>query len=162
MKRANDLAPEKRQFIGLFYNAKYRHIDSLLADKMLFSVNIVRLFHSTSSDPRGRVPLYKAAWSTSPHQKIRYIIATDMGWRYATYNVYDTEIKRSSIWQLFRHCWYRKLSLRKLTMPPITTKLSNWRFFVLSVAILSLCCWVEFEKYAICRRCVAIIRSLIT
>ena len=41
-----------------------------------------------------------------------------------------TEKKRLSIWQLCRHWWHRKLSLRKLTLPPVTTTmLSNWRSF---------------------------------
>ena len=41
-----------------------------------------------------------------------------------------TENKRLSIWQFCRHWWHRKLSLRQLTVPPVTTKLSNWRSFV--------------------------------
>ena len=43
-----------------------------------------------------------------------------------------TEKKRWSIWQLCRHWWHRKLSLRRFTVPPVTTKLSNWWSFVLS------------------------------
>ena len=50
-----------------------------------------------------------------------------MSWKIST-----TENKRSSIWQLCRHWWHRKLSLRQLTVPPVTTKLSNWRPFVFS------------------------------
>ena len=43
-----------------------------------------------------------------------------------------TENKRSSIWQLCRYWWHRKLSFRQLAVPPVTTKLSNWRPFVFS------------------------------
>ena len=43
-----------------------------------------------------------------------------------------TENKSSSIWQLCRHWWHRKLSLRQLAVPPVTKKLSNWRSFVSS------------------------------
>ena len=42
------------------------------------------------------------------------------------------ENKRSSIWQPCRHWWQRKLSLRQLTVPPVTTRLSNWWPFVFS------------------------------
>ena len=38
-----------------------------------------------------------------------------------------TENNRSSIWQFSCHWWHRKLSLRQLTVSPVTTKLSNWR-----------------------------------
>ena len=44
----------------------------------------------------------------------------------------NTENKRLSIWQLCRHWWHRKLSLWQLTVPPVTTTLSNWRSFVFS------------------------------
>ena len=40
------------------------------------------------------------------------------------------ENRRSPIWQLCRHWWHRKLSLRQLTVSPVTTKLWNWRPFV--------------------------------
>ena len=43
-----------------------------------------------------------------------------------------TENKRSSIWQLGRPCWHRKLSPWQLTVTPGMTKLSNWRSFVFS------------------------------
>ena len=43
-----------------------------------------------------------------------------------------TENKRSSIWQLCRHWWHRKLLKWQLTVPPMRTKLSNWRSFVFS------------------------------
>ena len=43
-----------------------------------------------------------------------------------------TENKRSSIWQLCRHWGHHKLSLWQLTVPPVTTTLSNWRSFVFS------------------------------
>ena len=45
----------------------------------------------------------------------------------------STENKRSSIWQLCRHRWHRKLSLWQLTMPPVMAKLSNWRTLVFSI-----------------------------
>ena len=48
-----------------------------------------------------------------------------------------TENKRSSIWELCRHWWHRKLSKWQLTVPPVTTKLSNWRPFVFSVSVLT-------------------------
>ena len=48
------------------------------------------------------------------------------------YYVIHTENKTLSIWQLCRDWWHRKLSLRQLTVPPVTTKLSNWRSFVFS------------------------------
>ena len=38
-----------------------------------------------------------------------------------------TKNKISSIWQLCRHLWHWKLSLWQLMVPPMTTKLSNWR-----------------------------------
>ena len=43
--------------------------------------------------------------------------------------IYITE-KRLSIWQLCHDCWHCKLSLRQLMVPPVTTKLSNWRSLV--------------------------------
>ena len=43
-----------------------------------------------------------------------------------------TENKRSSIWQLCRHWWHSKLSVRPLTVTPVTTKLPNWQIFVFS------------------------------
>ena len=43
-----------------------------------------------------------------------------------------TENKRRSIWQLCRYWWHRKLSFRQLTVPSVTTKLSNWPLFVFS------------------------------
>ena len=64
-----------------------------------------------------------------------------------------TENKRSPIWQLCRHWWHRKLSLRQLTVPPMTTKLSNWRSFVLNEGwILSILhnithVWQLLQKY---------------
>ena len=42
------------------------------------------------------------------------------------------ENQKSSIWQLYHHPWHCKLSLRQLTVPPVTTKLRNWWPFVLS------------------------------
>ena len=53
-------------------------------------------------------------------------------WQLCTVMKYYTEHRRSSIWQLCRHWWHRKLSLRQLTMAPVTTKLSNLRPFVFS------------------------------
>ena len=44
----------------------------------------------------------------------------------------STENKRSSSWQLCHHWWHCKLSLWQLTVPPVTTKLSNWWSFVFS------------------------------
>ena len=41
-----------------------------------------------------------------------------------------TEEKIWSIWQLCRQWWHRKLSLWQLMVPPVTTKLSTWWFFV--------------------------------
>ena len=46
---------------------------------------------------------------------------------------FSTENIWSSIWQLCRHCWHCQLLLRQLTVPTMTTKLSNWRARVLSV-----------------------------
>ena len=43
-----------------------------------------------------------------------------------------TENKTLSVWQLCHDWWHRKLSLRQLTAPPVTTKLSNWQPFVFS------------------------------
>ena len=40
----------------------------------------------------------------------------------------NTENKRSSIWQLCCHWWHHRLSLWQLTVPPVTTTLSNWSF----------------------------------
>ena len=45
---------------------------------------------------------------------------------------YQSLNKTLSIWQLCRDSWHRKFSLRQLTVPPVTTKLSNWRSFVFS------------------------------
>ena len=46
-----------------------------------------------------------------------------------------TENKRLSFWQLCRHWWHRKFSLRQLTVPAVMIKLSNWRCFVFSVEV---------------------------
>ena len=43
-----------------------------------------------------------------------------------------TENKRWPIWQCCRYWCLRKLSFWQLTVPPVTTKLSNWRPFVFS------------------------------
>ena len=48
------------------------------------------------------------------------------------YKDWTTENKRSSICQLCRYWWHRKLSLRQLTVPPMTAMLSNWRFLFVS------------------------------
>ena len=44
----------------------------------------------------------------------------------------NTENKRSPIWQNCRHRWHRNLSLSQLTMPPVMTMLSSWRYFAFS------------------------------
>ena len=41
-----------------------------------------------------------------------------------------TENTRSAIWQICHHWGHRQLSLRQLTVPPVTTKFSNCRPFV--------------------------------
>ena len=51
------------------------------------------------------------------------------------WNFTCTKNKGSSIWQLCHHWWHRKLSLRQLTVPPVMTKLSNWRPYVFCVSI---------------------------
>ena len=43
-----------------------------------------------------------------------------------------TENNTSSLWQLRRHWWHRKLSKWQLTTPTVTTKLSKWRSLVSS------------------------------
>ena len=48
-----------------------------------------------------------------------------------------TENQRSYIWQLCLQWWQCKLSLRQLTVPPVTTKSSNWRPLVFSVMAYS-------------------------
>ena len=53
----------------------------------------------------------------------------------AVFNLLFTEKKRSSIWHLCHHWWHSQLSLRQLTVPPVTAKLSNWRSFVFSVVL---------------------------
>ena len=45
-------------------------------------------------------------------------------------SMWHTEHKSSSIWQLCCDWWHRKLPQRQLTVPPVTTKLWNWRYFV--------------------------------
>ena len=57
------------------------------------------------------------------------IMTTTLGFQ-GTKN--SIENKRSSVWRHCRHWWHRKLSLRQLTVPPVTTKLSNWQPFVFS------------------------------
>ena len=54
-----------------------------------------------------------------------------------SYYYASLKTKIKSIWQLCRHWWHNKLSLRQLTVPPVTTKLSNWRSFVFSVSPLA-------------------------
>ena len=50
--------------------------------------------------------------------------------------------KRSSIWQLCCHWWHRKLSKWQFGMPPVTTELSNWRYFVFYVQnVISMHSW---------------------
>ena len=46
----------------------------------------------------------------------------------------NTENKNSSIWQLCSHWLYRKLSEWQLTVPPVTTKLFDWRCFIFCVS----------------------------
>ena len=48
------------------------------------------------------------------------------------YKDWTTENKKSPIWQLCRYWCHRKLSLRQLTVPPMTAMLSNWRFLFVS------------------------------
>ena len=50
------------------------------------------------------------------------------------------ENKRSSIWQLCCHWWHRELSLWQFTVPPVTTKLWNWRPFVFSAPFINHLC----------------------
>ena len=45
-----------------------------------------------------------------------------------------TENKRLSIWQLCHHWWHHKLSQWQLMVPPVMSKLPNWRSFVCSVS----------------------------
>ena len=57
-------------------------------------------------------------------------------------------------WQLCRHWWHRKLSMWQLTLPSVTTKLSDWQYFVFSGCCnststtlpLSQCQWREPER----------------
>ena len=66
-----------------------------------------------------------------------YSFAYDMfNWLYKNRYSYITENKRLSIWELCCDWWHCKLSLWQLTVPPVTTKLSNWRYFVSSDLIL--------------------------
>ena len=60
-----------------------------------------------------------------------------------------TENKRSSFWQLCPHWWHRKLPLRHPTVPPVTTKLSNWRFLIFS-AIACLQGNQSLSPYSLC------------
>ena len=61
---------------------------------------------------------------------------------------YITENKRSSIWQLCRHWWHRKLSLWQLAVPPITTKLSTWRSLCFQCnAARGICSCLAFLKH---------------
>ena len=59
-------------------------------------------------------------------------------------NTENKRSKRSSIWQLCLHWWHHKLSLWQLTVPPVTTTLSNWRSFVFSEYSKRDCCPVLF------------------
>ena len=56
-----------------------------------------------------------------------------------TVTTLDTENKRSPIWQICRHRWHRQLSLWQLTMPPVMTMLSSWRYFAFSENISCRC-----------------------
>ena len=60
------------------------------------------------------------------------------------------ENKISSIWLLCRHWRHPKLSLWQLTVPPVTTKLSIWRYFDFSVEKDSLRHLLEQYQYFLC------------
>ena len=55
-----------------------------------------------------------------------------------------TENKRSSIWQLCLHWWHRMLSKWQLVVPPVTTNLSDSRYFVFSYHLVP---WNEIKKH---------------
>ena len=57
------------------------------------------------------------------------LFQSEYNYRDHIYNIVNT---KSSIWQLCRYLWYRKLSLRQLTVPPVTIKSSSWRSPVFS------------------------------
>ena len=70
------------------------------------------------------------------HWEINYRKFTPRDW-YAIRTDILTENKISSIWRLCRHLWHRKLSYWQLSVPLVTTKLSNWRSFVFNDTVSS-------------------------
>ena len=54
--------------------------------------------------------------------------------------------QKISIWQLCHHWWHRKLPLRRLTVPSVTRKTSNWQHFVFSVCMFCCHCALDMRN----------------